>query len=229
MSSTPNVEKVAMMGKMWFREVRRSPAVFWIVVVLGAGVGVWGMTRAVASRDQSSSSEEKGASPERRDITVGVVDLTTILQRIPELRAELAALQNDVQRAQSQFQKRQSELLVFQRELQTLTPGSPEFEKHQESLKQQLGKLQTEMQLQQQQFFDRERQAYLQAFERIEKAVQEVARKKGLILILRRTRPPTASATPQELLGFVSREVIWAEDALDITEEVTKRLLGASE
>lgn len=217
-----------MMRKTWLEYVRRLTGL-GILVILGVAVGIWDMTRVAASREHALPGEGKSETVGQRDVAVGVVELSAILQRIPELRAELAALQSDVQRAQAQFQKRQSDLLAFQRELQTLAPGSPEFERHQESLKQQLTQLQTEMQIQQQQFFDRERQAYLQAFEKIEKAIAEVARKKGLVLVLRRTHAPAATATPQELLGFVSREVIWCEDQLDITEEVTRKLLGASE
>ncbi|ASV75066.1 hypothetical protein THTE_2464 [Thermogutta terrifontis] len=169
---------------------------------------------------------ETAATDTRMNARIGVIDLPAVMQRIPEFRAELTELQSDVQRAQSQFQKRQSELLSLQKELQTLPPESQEFQQRQQTLQQQMSQLQTEMQLQQQQFFERERKAYLSAFGRIDEAVQKVARAKGLVIVLRQSRPPAATSNPQELLAYLAREVIWAEPDLDITDDVVRELLG---
>ncbi|WP_347242951.1 OmpH family outer membrane protein [Thermogutta sp.] len=193
-----------------------------IVVLCAAGLWLgqqWHDYPPVARAETAATNTEMNAK-------IGVIDLAAVMQRIPELRAELTELQSDVQRAQSQFQKRQSELLSLQKELQTLSPESQEFQQRQQTLQQQMSQLQMEMQLQQQQFFERERKAYLSALGRIDEAVQKVARAKGLIIVLKQSRPPAATSNPQELLSYLAREVIWAEPNLDITDDVIRELLG---
>ncbi|MBC7353170.1 MAG: OmpH family outer membrane protein [Thermogutta sp.] len=197
----------------------------WLLSILVLCAGGWWL--GYHWHDFPPAARAEGAAADTQvDARIGVIDLPAVMQRIPELRAELTELQSDVQRAQSQFQKRQSELLSLQKELQTLSPESQEFQQRQQTLQQQMSQLQTEMQLQQQQFFERERKAYLSALGRIDEAVQKVARAKGLVIVLKQSRPPAATSNPQELLSYLAREVIWAEPQLDITDDVIRELLG---
>lgn len=180
---------------------------------------------APAAEPGSSRANESAPSQPPAGLPIGVVDVGTALQALPDFATNLTALQGDVERARSHFQERQNALLEEQKKLQALSPESIEFRTKQTELQQQVLQLQTEFQLQQQQIVDRERKLYLSAYRQVEEAVRSTAQERGLLLVLRSTREPS-SGGPQETAGYLAKEVVWADPSIDITQAVVARLKG---
>jgi len=157
---------------------------------------------------------------------IAVVDLAAVLENLPQFRNEQMALRMDVERARSHFQERQNVLVQQQQDLQKLSPDTADYKEKIAALQQQIGQLQTEFQLQQQEFYNRERQLLLGAYKQVERVVEEIARERGLMLVLRTTREPMGG-NPQELIGYLGKEVIWAESRIDITKDVIARIRGS--
>lgn len=176
------------------------------------------------------AQEEKPDLPEPRSTCqpcpIAVIDVATVLENLPQFRSDQMALRADVERARSHFQERQNALVQQQQALQKVSPDAPDYKEKMARLQQEISQLQTEFQLQQQEFFNRERQLLLGAYKQMERAVAEIARERGLVLVLRTSREPT-SGNPQELLSYLGREVIWADATIDITKDVVAKIRSA--
>ncbi|MGQ9503935.1 MAG: OmpH family outer membrane protein [Thermogutta sp.] len=172
---------------------------------------------------ESEQSNSTGGLPGGAAWPVAVVDLGMVLESLPQFRSEQVALRADMERARSHFQNRQNVLLQQQQEMHKLSPETPEYREKMAELQQQINQLQTEFQLQQQEFYNRERQLLLGAYRQASQVVEQIAKERGLILVLRTAREPTGGS-PQELLSYLGKEVIWADPQIDITQAVIVKL-----
>ena len=173
------------------------------------------------------AEEERPSLPEHRltpqPFPIAVIDVATVLENLPQFRSEQMVLRADVERARSHFQERQNALVQQQQELQKVSPDTPDYKEKIARLQQEISQLQTEFQLQQQEFFNRERQLLLGAYKQIEQAVDQIARERGFVLVLRTSREPSSN-NPQELLSYLGREVVWADATIDITKDVVAKI-----
>lgn len=172
---------------------------------------------------ESEQSNSTGGLPAGGAWPVAVVDLGMVLENLPQFRTEQMALRADMERARSHFQNRQNALVQQQQELQKLSPETPEYREKIAALQQQINQLQTEFQLQQREFYDRERQLLLGAYRQASHAVEQIAKERGLILVVRTAREPTGGS-PQEVLSYLGKEVIWADPQIDITQAAIAKL-----
>lgn len=154
---------------------------------------------------------------------IAVVDLGMVLENLPQFRNEQMTLRADVERARSHFQNRQNVLVQQQQDLQKASPDDPGYREKIAALQQQINQLQTEFQIQQQEFYNRERQLLLGAYRQAAQAIEEIARERGFVLVLRTAREPT-SGNPQELLSYLGKEVIWSDPQIDITQAVIAKI-----
>lgn len=158
--------------------------------------------------------------------TVAVLDVTAVMNEMPELRETRAAIQADFQRAQAQFQKRQQELVQRRQELQEKSASDPSLREEMEKLGRELEQFQAEIQLQQRELLAREGKALMEAYARLNAAVGAYCKERGIALVLRGTARPANAANPQEVLAYVNREVVWSQDGLDITPAIKSIVIG---
>ncbi|GEM_PF-6356478 len=222
------------MMKSWTAGVRMS--VLTAAVVVG-GVLARGLVTIPASADdrRSSSSvtnagilEDSSEPPSSSFNGVAVLDVTALLNEMPELRETRVAIQADAQRVQTQLQKRQQELLQRRQELQEKASDDPSLREEMRKLAEELQQFQAEVQLQQRELVTREGKALMEASSRLNDVVANYCKENGIRLVLRQVGRPAAVANPQDLLGYVNREVVWAESGIDITPAI-KEILAASD
>lgn len=200
---------------------------FTRLLILVASCAVM-MCSLLSIPDSSGIAEEERPSlPEHRltpqPFPIAVIDVATVLENLPQFRSEQMVLRADVERARSHFQERQNTLVQQQQELQKVSPDTLDYKEKIARLQQEISQLQTEFQLQQQEFFNRERQLLLGAYKQIEGAVDQIARERGFVLVLRTSREPSSN-NPQELLSYLGREVVWADATIDITKDVVAKI-----
>lgn len=188
-----------------------SAVIFWLVAT---------PSRGESGSEKKSPAGESTSSPKW---PIAVVDLGTVLENLPQFRNEQIALRADVERARSHFQSRQNALVQQQQDLQKISPDAPDYREKIAALQQQINQLQTEFQLQQQEFYNRERQLLLGAYRQASQVVEEIAQKRGFMLVLRTSREP-ANGNPQELLSYLGKEVIWSDPQIDITQAVIAKI-----
>ena len=161
-------------------------------------------------------------------VSAGICDPHEAFQRYDKTRELAAALQTKSQQLQDQLTAKEEEIKKKAEELATsgFTPGKPEFEKMQEAL--------LKLSVENKNFADFAK-AQLQredlritqlGYEQVYAAVQEVAKKKQLTLVLSQEQFPLASRSLDELRGklYYRRPVLYADKALDITNEVVELL-----
>ncbi|NMC19038.1 MAG: OmpH family outer membrane protein [Thermogutta sp.] len=198
----------------------------WAIRGFGTTAGAADMRPAgdtQADARVARTSAESAAPPPG---AVAVLDVTAVMNEMPELREMRTSIQADFQRAQAQFQKRQQELVQRRQELQEKSADDPAVRGEMEKLGRELEQFQAEIQLQQRELLAREGKALMEAYARLNAAVSEYCKEQGIALVLRSTGRPANVANAQEVLAYVNRDVIWAQDGLDITPAIKGMLIG---
>ncbi len=198
----------------------------WAIRGLGtaAGIAETRQTSDGAAAIQAVPTMSESAAPASH--TVAVLDVTAVMNAMPELRETRAMIQADFQRAQAQFQKRQQDLMQRRRELQEKASDDPAVREEMEKLGRELEQFQAEIQLQQRELLAREGRALMDAYARLNAAVGKYCRMHGIAVVLRNTGRPANAANAQEVLAYVNRDVIWAQDELDITPAIKAVVIG---
>jgi outer membrane protein len=160
---------------------------------------------------------------------IGVVNTARIFNEMQETKDLQAKLQQDRDRLADEERQKRGHLQALRESRDQLKPESPQFqERNQELLKASVefevwGRMmQANVQRQQKQQISR-------LFDKIEDAVQEVARSKGLDLVIAQQAvelPPDLEQINVEQLKAIinQRNVLYAADGLDISNEVITRL-----
>lgn len=198
----------------------------WAIRGLGTTAGAadsgHASNRAAQTQVAQTAAESAGSGPR----TIAVLDVTAVMNEMPELRETRAMIQADFQRAQAQFQKRQQDLMQRRQEVQEKSADEPALREEMEKLSRELEQFQAEIQLQQRELLAREGRALMEAYARLNAAVGEYCKIHGIALVLRNTGRPANVANAQEVLAYVNRDVIWAQDGLDITPAIKGILIG---
>jgi len=198
----------------------------WAIRGLGTTAGATDTHRATDGPAQIQVTQTAAESAASGPRTIAVLDVTAVMNEMPELRETRSMIQADFQRAQAQFQKRQQDLMQRRQELQDKSADEPALREEMEKLSRELEQFQAEIQLQQRELLAREGRALMDAYARLNAAVGEYCKMHGIALVLRNTGRPANVANAQEVLAYVNRDVIWAQDGLDITPAIKGVLIG---
>ena len=194
--------------------------IVYLLVALATVMGLWLYSNRRATAQQTFVSSIL--------VSVGICDPHAAFQQYEKTKELGAALQTKSQQLQEQLKAKEDKLKRKAEELATsgFAPGSQEFEKMQEAL--------LKLSVENKNFADFSK-AQLQredlritgiGYEDVYAAVQEVAKKKQLTLVLSQEQFPLASRSLDELRGklYYRRPVLYADKALNITSEVVELL-----
>ncbi|GAB4131479.1 OmpH/Skp family outer membrane protein [Thermopirellula anaerolimosa] len=193
--------------------------------LLVVGLAIRGFGTTSDGPDDARVSQTAAESVPASPSLVAILDVTAVMNEMPELRETRAAIQSDFQRAQAQFQKRQQELMQRRQELQGKTAEDPALREEMEKLGRELEQFQAEIQLQQRELLAREGKALMEAYARLNAAVGKYCAEHKIAIVLRSTGQPANAANPQEVLAYVNRDVVWAQGGLDITPAIRSMLI----
>ena len=84
--------------------------------------------------------------------------------------------------------------------------------------------LETEIQLQGQDFLKREAALYNSKYQEIEKTVAEYAQEQQIDMVLRFIGDPVDEKNPNSVLSNINKPIVWHGDKLDITPAILQKL-----
>lgn len=192
--------------------VRRHPALIVVAVVTLLVVGLAG-----AGAQQAMQAEPTA---------VAVVDLERVFDQLEEMSALEADANSKAEQIQKQAEEKRQEVQQLQSDLGLLKAGTEEHRQAQEEVEMAAIEFRTWLQFQKQKL-ERERGVMVEGlYRKTLDAVEQVADGSGYDLVLYKARTTDLNFESARDLAqrIQARKVLYADDALDITDEVVQRM-----
>jgi Skp family chaperone for outer membrane proteins len=168
------------------------------------------------------------AMPARADdmpaLKVGVCDPIKVLTQIQEYKDVMAKLKQDGDTLNNQVQVKKGQLQTEQDEIKLLLPTSDEFENKIEKLTEDNANTQAWMQAMQVNFARKQRLADKGLFDKVLKAIGDVAQAQGITLVMNSAHPDFPDSDKMDLNAFFQMVLmhtsLYNDPKLDITQQV---------
>ena len=140
-------------------------------------------------------------------LKIAVVDVQKVILTVPDGKAAKAKLERNAKKKQKALDKQQKDLLQMKEDLERKASLMAEAAKKQQVMayQQKVAKLQEDYMKMQQELKEQEAKTLKPIFDKVQKAIKAVAKKDKYTLVLEKTAG-----------------VLFAEDALDVTDKVIK-------
>lgn len=191
-------------------------------MLIGGAAFVAVAVSPLAARAQETSAAAPGPTH------IGVVNVGQVfnsMQETKDLQARFGAERENLQQLGSQHQQ---ELNTLQQNLMNgPKPGSPQYDEEQETLDSKTVQYENELKMKQLESSRNQARQLRELFGKIDSAVAEVAKKRGLDLVLSELKPDMGAPnlTPDEIAQiFRQQNVLFVDSKLDITAEVVTTL-----
>lgn len=191
------------------------------IVGLAALAGVWGL----------ASVRAETAAQKAPSAAVAVIDIGKVLEQLDEKRSRLAELEEFGRAMEARMERINAEKDVIVADLEVLPRGTPQYlEKQDQAIRKEM-ELQGEQEFAKFRFNERKQQTKLELFNKIVSSAGIYAQREGYDIVLNDDRDmvvpqdQVGQMTDQAFQAFVmSRRVIFATDAVDITDEVAQMM-----
>ena len=173
-----------------------------------------------ATFESGRAAPESLAAP----MKIAVVSIRNVFntsKRHAQYRAQVLSNQS---RAKAQLEDLSKDITADEAGLKALKPGTADYMKQLQTMLDKRSKLDSQQEYLKQQRSLEDKNWMEALYQEILKITKEVAKDKGVTLVLERTEPEFP-VTPDELMmTFSTHKVLYAENCVDLTEEVTARL-----
>jgi len=160
---------------------------------------------------------------------IGVVSIRNVFngsQKHARYRSQVLA---DQSRSMAQLEDLNKEIKAEEAGLGTLKPGTEDHLKQLQTVLEKRARLQTQQEYLKQQRTIKDKAWMERLYQATLKIVQEVAKEKGLDLVLERTVPEFPISGEELMMTFSSHKVLFGGGCVDLTKEVTTRLDASEE
>ena len=173
-----------------------------------------------ATFESGRAASEPPAAPTKIAV-VSIRNVFNTSKRHAQYRAQVLSNQS---RAKAQLEDLSKDIEAEQAGLKALKPGTADYMKQLQTTLEKRSKLDSQQEYLKQQRSLEDKNWMEALYQEILKITKEVAKDKGVMLVLERTEPEFP-VTPDELMmTFSTHKVLYAENCVDLTEEVTARL-----
>ncbi len=160
---------------------------------------------------------------------IGVVSIRNVFngsQKHARYRSQVLA---DQSRSMAQLEDLNKEIKAEEAGLGTLKPGTEDHLKQLQTVLEKRAQLQTRQEYLKQQRTIKDKAWMERLYQATLKIVEEVAKEKGLELVLERTEPEFPISSEELMMTFSSHKVLFGGGCVDLTAEVTARLDASDE
>lgn len=158
---------------------------------------------------------------------IGVISVRTVFntsKRHAQYRSQVLQTQS---RARAQLEDMTKEIAAEEDGLKALKEGTPDYMKSLQSIIKKRSELDSQREYIKQQRSLEDKTWMEGLYQELLKLVQTVAKEKGLTLVLERTEPEFPVTSEELMMTFSTHKVLYAENCVDLTADVTARLDAA--
>jgi Skp family chaperone for outer membrane proteins len=187
---------------------------------IGSGLGLGGIA---ALGQEGVQADETAARP---PLVIGLIDMEAVVTGYRKFASQREEITKDAQVRKTELERFMKKAQEDVEDIQRAPEGSPEHERLKRKIEEAQKKLQADTAKAQREFALRDAGAMKGVVEEVWKAVEAVARRKGLTLVQRLSRNPMDGDKPETVSDALARSTVWFDPHLDITSDVLKELNG---
>lgn len=191
------------------------------LAALGLGViGVGLLVGPSLGQQDKASGKPAAATPP----VIGTVDIGAVLKGYEkvkvlseEFKAAALAKQNELMKI-SQEAQQEAEIL------QKMTPGSPDFKKHEDKITQLKAQMEAGREQAQRDFSLRESEMMATLYKEVQEMVAAYANHVGMNYVMKVSNDPIAANNPNAVFAAIEKTVVYSDPRNDITRHVIHNL-----
>lgn len=184
-------------------------------------VGAGALLAALQYSQAASSSASATATPA---LKIGVVSVREVFSGSKKYMQCQAQATRSANQARTELEDLAKRADADEAELKVLKQGTADYVKQLQIVLEARAKLQNQQELLKQQRMMEDKTTFEGLYQEVLKAVDAVAKEKGLDLVLERTEPKFPMSNDELSSTVAAHKVLYAGGAVDLTNEVTARV-----
>lgn len=161
-----------------------------------------------------------------------LLDISYVFKNYTKLKAMREQMQASAQQAEEQIRQRRETVKKLQEDLERLRPGTPDYKTLDEQITKRIADINVGIAMTRKDLMDREAKDYFVVYQEVMDEVHYFASQNRAALVLRFDRDAVDPQVPETVARALSRQVIWNNQGLDITDYILgnmHRRLGAAD
>ncbi len=155
---------------------------------------------------------------------IAVVDVAYIFKNHPGIKAQVSKVETDLKNYDAELNRKRQELQDAVGQLKTLKVGTAAYTQQEELVAQMESKLRLDMARKRKELGDAEAKIYFQNYQRIAAGVEFLAKHYHINLVLRYNSEDMDLEKGDSVIRGVMKNVVYHDDALDMTKGVMQYL-----
>jgi Skp family chaperone for outer membrane proteins len=162
-------------------------------------------------------------APRPSGTNVAVIDIGQVFDKHPQFQAQMQGLKKEVEGLDAEMRGEQKRMLQMRDDLQSYTPGSPQYKAKEEEMARLQSDLNVKMALKRKEFVEKEARVYFETYNEVYELVAAVSDRNGIGLVLRFNSEDMKPEDRGSVLNGVNRAVVFQRN-LNITKMIVDEL-----
>jgi Skp family chaperone for outer membrane proteins len=157
-------------------------------------------------------------------VRLALLDVGRIFKNHARFKGMMEAMKADVERAEKQVKAERDEINKLGENMQEFRKGTIEYKQKEEELAKRQADLQVKVQLQKNEFLQREAKIYHNVYQEILQVTDYFAKQNRIDMVLRFNGEEVDVERPDSVLSFINKPVVWYDPGLDITNDILRNV-----
>jgi Skp family chaperone for outer membrane proteins len=155
---------------------------------------------------------------------LALLDVSRIFKNHQRFKGMMEDMKADVERAEAQVKSERDAISQLADRLQEFHKGTPEYKQMEEDLAKRQAELAVRVNLQKNEFLQREAKIYNSVYQEIWQATDYFCKQNRIDMVLRFNSDQVDVDRPDSVLAFINKPVVWYDRGLDITDAILQDL-----
>jgi len=155
---------------------------------------------------------------------LALIDVTHIFKNHIRFKGMIGDMKDDVKKAENWARGERIAIGKLAERLQEFNQGTPDYKALEEEVARRQADLSVKVQLQRNEFLQREAKIYYNVYQEIWQATDYFSRQHNIDMVLRFNGGQVDPAKPDEVLSDINKQVVWHNRGLDITDAILTEL-----
>ena len=156
--------------------------------------------------------------------TIALLDVSYIFKNHTRFKGMMEDMKGDVERAEAHVKAERDAINKLAEQLPQFNKGTRDYQQMEEELANRQAKLAVQVQMQKNEFLQREATIYHNVYQEILQATDYYAKQNSIDMVLRFNGDPVDVQRPDSVLAFINKPVVWYQKNMDITPAVLQEL-----
>jgi Skp family chaperone for outer membrane proteins len=184
------------------------------LAILAAALFSFGYLISI-SMAQAPAGAQSGAGPR-----LALLDVSHIFKSHVRFKTMMEEMKQDVSRAESEVKAERDRINKLAEDLPAFRKGTPEYKAAEEDLAKRQADLAVRVNLQKNEFLQREAKIYYNVYQEIWQATDYFCKQHGIDMVLRFNGEQVDVDRPDSVLAHINKPVVWYDRGLDITDAI---------